>query len=333
MILSVIVPIYQGESTLLRSVKSIEIALERLYLRYLIDTEVILVNDGSTDKSLSMCKALKKKYKNVVVVSQKNQGVAAARNVGLNVAKGDYIAFVDADDAVEPRYFISLYSEMKSDTALVISKPFKYSSELQKTKPIVGREDKLRVINTPWDAMEDFFIKNELSAVWGKLYRKTYIQSRFNEELTILEDMCFLADYLSVCKGVIKIVPEREYIYYMKEEASISLEKFDMIKIAYSHVKEKMIEAGCKNAEALNIKYLNHVAKNYLKLSPEDQNSEKGIIVLENFRSEAKQMSKNMHLKMSETFLHLSMMTNPEIMGNIVKTGRTNMYKLNRTIR
>lgn len=211
--LSVIIPIYQSEATILRCVQSVEKALNRLYLAYLAQTELILVNDGSTDNSRAMCNALSHKYDNIISVYQSNSGVAMARNIGLEIADGDLVAFVDSDDVVDESFFKDLYQEMKEDTALVVSKPLKLKPNEKATKPLMGKETKIRVIETPWDAMDDFFGLNGLSAVWGKLFRKKYIKNSFNTELRVLEDMCFLADYLSSCKGHIRIIPTQGYIY------------------------------------------------------------------------------------------------------------------------
>ena len=222
---------------------------------------------------------------------------------------------------------------MKPDTALVVSKPLKLSPTQKVTKPLVSKEDKDRVIETPWDAMDDFFGRNEMSAVWGKLFRKIYIQKPFQTSLSVLEDMCFLADYLSVCKGKVRIIPQKGYIYYIKDDTRISYEKFDMMKEAYQYVAQKMEEAGCKEVPALKGKYLNHYAKNYLKLSSEEQNSEYGLELKERYKKEVSEMAGHYHINMTNRLLYLAMTTNPEFMGNILIQGRDNLYRLNRTIR
>lgn len=95
--LSVIVPVYNVEQYLLRCLNS-------LYMQDLEEEEfeVILVNDGSTDKSLDVARTFALQHNNVVVINQGNSGQSAARNSALNVSKGDYIWFVDSDDYVVP---------------------------------------------------------------------------------------------------------------------------------------------------------------------------------------------------------------------------------------
>ncbi len=95
-LLSIIVPIYNVEPFLRKCVHSLEqqdLAPERY--------EVILVNDGSTDHSGELCTELAKQYENIKVIEQENQGVSAARNTGMDVARGKYMMFADPDDYIE----------------------------------------------------------------------------------------------------------------------------------------------------------------------------------------------------------------------------------------
>ena len=96
--LSVVVPVYQAESFLEKAIKSL------LRQRY-ENIEIILIDDGSKDRSSAICDGFRLKDCRVRVVHQENQGPSAARNAGLELATGDYIAFVDADDAISKDAF------------------------------------------------------------------------------------------------------------------------------------------------------------------------------------------------------------------------------------
>lgn len=112
--LSVIVPIYNAEKYLERCMDSILAQDEK-------NIEVILVDDGSTDGSPRICDRYGQEYEYVVVIHQANSGVSAARNLGIECAKGDYIGFVDADDWIEPNMFSRLLEEAEktnSDIAM-----------------------------------------------------------------------------------------------------------------------------------------------------------------------------------------------------------------------
>ena len=86
--LSVIIPIFNGEDTLQR-------CLDSVVSQQVEDLEIILVNDGSTDKSLQICEQFAEFHEQTVIIEQDNQGLSVARNSGLQVATGDYVTFVD----------------------------------------------------------------------------------------------------------------------------------------------------------------------------------------------------------------------------------------------
>ena len=101
--ISVIVPVYNVEKYLSECLDSVLSQDEK-------DIEVICVNDGSTDKSLEILKEYKEKDDRIIIVTQDNKGLAEARNSGLNVAKGEYIFFLDSDDKMREGTLSKLYS-------------------------------------------------------------------------------------------------------------------------------------------------------------------------------------------------------------------------------
>lgn len=101
-LISIIVPVYNVEKYIERCINSI---LSQSYDNY----ELILIDDGSSDSSLNICKSFVSD--NVVVISQSNEGVSSARNRGIDIAKGDFISFIDGDDWVEEDYIASFFSD------------------------------------------------------------------------------------------------------------------------------------------------------------------------------------------------------------------------------
>lgn len=102
--ISVIIPVYNSEKTIERCITSVNDAFEGLGLEY----EIICVNDGSQDQSLSIMREMQKDQRNLVVLTQKNKGVSAARNAGLDKAAGRFIAFNDSDDEWEKDHISAL---------------------------------------------------------------------------------------------------------------------------------------------------------------------------------------------------------------------------------
>mgnify|MGYP002588121020 CR=1 FL=1 len=114
--ISVIVPVYQAESYLLRCMESIRLQTWQTY-------EVILVDDGSLDAGGALCDSYAQQDARIRVIHQENRGLSAARNAGIKKANGEWIAFVDADDAVAPSYLETLYQAavMKHCHSVVLS--------------------------------------------------------------------------------------------------------------------------------------------------------------------------------------------------------------------
>ena len=105
---SVIVPVFNSENYL-------EKCLDSILSQTLNDIELILINDGSTDNSLSIIKNYSRKYSNIIYKSKKNEGQAIARNIGIEMATGEFICFVDSDDYIENTMLEKLYKIAKRD--------------------------------------------------------------------------------------------------------------------------------------------------------------------------------------------------------------------------
>ena len=103
--LSVIIPVYQAEQVL-------EKCIDSVLAQSFQDLEIILVDDGSTDRSGVICDNYAKQDSRIKVIHKKNAGVSAARNSGLSLASGEYIAFVDSDDYLEPNMYQSMMDKM-----------------------------------------------------------------------------------------------------------------------------------------------------------------------------------------------------------------------------
>ena len=95
---SIIIPVYNSEKTIKRSIESIA-SQKRT------DVEIIIINDGSTDMSESIYNKMQNKYNNITYIYKENGGVSSARNLGLSVAKGKYVMFIDSDDYVDSKCF------------------------------------------------------------------------------------------------------------------------------------------------------------------------------------------------------------------------------------
>lgn len=182
-LLSIIVPVYNAQLTLRQCVDSI---LEQVFENY----EIILINDGSIDDSKRICEDYARKDKRIVVINQDNQGVSAARNAGLDIARGDWITFVDSDDYITPNYFNSIDG---FDTDIVFMEFVSlWKGRLVKNAP-------LKKCNMSFKSfIETYFNMPYIKAPWGKMIKRAKIGTlRFNEDMRIGEDSCFMYALLS----------------------------------------------------------------------------------------------------------------------------------------
>ena len=191
-LISVIVPVYNVENYLVRCLDSI---LMQTYPRF----EVLLIDDGSTDKSGAVCDAYAEKDCRIKVIHQKNRGLAAARNVGIDASQGNYLIFVDSDDYVHKDYLRFLYEtaiEYQSDlVACHHKKILTESADLEKLeKPkvqILSREQMLEQMleGKAFDVM-----------VWGKLYKASLFQGLRYPEGRLFEDVCVTYRLVDKCE-------------------------------------------------------------------------------------------------------------------------------------
>src|SRR5574344_122915 len=123
-LVSIIVPVYKVEPYLKRC---LDIILNQTYK----NIEIILVDDGSPDKCPQICDEYAKKDNRIIVIHQENGGLSAARNTGLDIAKGEYISFVDSDDWVHLQYIeVLLTSALKENADIIIGNHIRVNNSL-----------------------------------------------------------------------------------------------------------------------------------------------------------------------------------------------------------
>ncbi len=173
---SVILPIYNQENYLAK-------ALDSLHKQTLKDIEFICVNDGSIDSSLKILKDYAQKDSRIRIIDQKNQGAGAARNNGLKIAKGEYIAFLDPDDWFETDAMESLYKKSKKQNCDILVFNFNKVSEsgdlldrfniktnLQRFYDINENE------NFHWQDIKPIALGGMYPAAWNKFYKHELIK-------------------------------------------------------------------------------------------------------------------------------------------------------------
>lgn len=228
---SVIIPIYNVEKYLRKCIDSIQLQT----YSYL---EIILVNDGSTDHSIEICKEYASNDKRIVIIDKPNGGLSSARNAGLEVATGQYCYFLDSDDYVEPILIEVSVNLMRTLDAQLVA--FSFSKVLEdKTLLFTFHNRKASYVIKNEKERFDFYAKvlylYEIGfEVWNKMYRLDIIKKfnlRFeNNEEVFAEDICFNSYY---CMHVNKIVTTDKVLHnYLERSESIMSQNLFKNKIS-----------------------------------------------------------------------------------------------------
>ncbi len=225
-LISVIVPVYKVEKYLNRCVDSI---LNQTHK----NLEVILVDDGSPDNCPSMCDEYAKVDKRVRVVHKANAGVSSARNTGLDVAKGDFVAFVDSDDWIEPTMYKELLSKQQQENYDMVFCKFVHAYDNGK-KVKINEANLEKFVETK--SIDVFFQQNMLSgndqmltstnnvmgSIFRTLFKKTAINNiRFETDVVIEEDLLFYIQILQNNKLKLAMVDKYLYNYFMRSESAV----------------------------------------------------------------------------------------------------------------
>ncbi len=234
---SVIIPVYNSEKTIKRCINSIA-SQERT------DVEIIVINDGSTDMTESICNKMQNKYNNIVYIYKENGGVSSARNLGLSVAKGKYVMFIDGDDYVDGKCFEIFDSYTKSDADYY---QFVYSTEANGTvKKVTSWPE--RCVNTESEK-EAFIVESvvtrSINSCWAKLYRREIIERkglRFYEELSMGEDLTFVFTFLLFADNFER-VGSKIYFADVSNKESLSRRYREKLPEQKILVYEKMLNA------------------------------------------------------------------------------------------
>lgn len=194
---SIIIPIFNVEKYLSETIQSVLNQSMR-------NIEVILVDDGSLDKSGDICESFARIDNRVKVIHKSNGGVSSARNIGIKEAQGDYILFVDGDDMLDEDALVNIDTKLKSslvkyDIIFANYKELKNGLVINRDNRFNYDENRLEQSNQDEILYYLFGILNEFSnAVWAHAYRADFVKQNdlfFDESLTINEDgdWCFKA--------------------------------------------------------------------------------------------------------------------------------------------
>lgn len=226
---SVVIPVYNVEKYL---EKCIEAVVKQTYQ----DLEIILVDDGSTDESGKICDAYARQDERILVIHQENQGLSAARNSGIDIARGDYITFVDSDDFISVRFverLVGALEETQSQIAICRHSVYDDVRTLEKACPVsqpetLSREDlyNIALVGVP------FFV-----SAWAKLYDIRLFETLRYPVGELYEDLGLVYDLFSLIdRGC--FIDEPLYYYFQRPD-SILNSSFNRKKLSYRRFAQR----------------------------------------------------------------------------------------------
>ena len=219
---SVIIPIYNVENYLEECIESV---LHQTYDNY----EVILVNDGSTDRSGEIAKKYSEKFNNIYLINQNNKGLSGARNTGIKHSRGEYLYFLDSDDMIQDNLLEICVSNLKNNNLDAVH----FGYRLVKDNKVI-KKSKVITCNKVLSGKEFFkdSVENALSQnheAWAYMYKKKFwIDNNLSfKDITFVEDAEI---YIRVLMSNIKIIeiPEFLYIYRVREGSIIRRKSYSI---------------------------------------------------------------------------------------------------------
>ena len=268
---SIIIPAYNAEAYLQR-------CLDSIFSQEFDDYEVIVINDGSTDGTAALLEEYASIHPNLQVLTQSNQGMATARNRGLDAAQGDYILFVDSDDELMPHALSNLASQINGEDIIGFGSSI-YNEETQTITHF-----QLSTFNFQLCSGWDYFNCHRLEAtpvhfvcVWQRTYKRAFLEEcglRFVNGLRRAEDDLFTTMVMLHAKSV-KTIANSLYIYHVRK-GSITRTSNSKLDADSWHVQQILADTfipmqGIDKAaiyQVLASNYINHISVKGNTLTP-----------------------------------------------------------------
>lgn len=249
--ISVIVPVYNVEAYLERCVESI---LQQTYAHF----ELILINDGSTDSSGQICDHLASQYENIKVYHIENAGVSNARNMGIQLATGSWVTFIDSDDFVTQDYLATLASAVEGLNVGFVIAPLHHikNGVVTDLPPHSGKTE----LWSTEETMKELLMTTRTSFFpVAKLFKRDLLaDDKFNTNYHLAEDALFLTELLLKTRCSCVFIDKPVYYYDHREGSattSVNRHVFDTIEVykqiiaqvsqAFPNLKYELINREC----------------------------------------------------------------------------------------
>ncbi len=252
-LLSIVIPVYNLENY-------IEDCLNSLVEQITENVEIIIINDGSIDKSEIICQKYCSKYPYIKYIYQQNAGVSNARNNGLNLAKGKYIQFVDGDDCLLPNSIPNILNKIKlNNPDIIVGDYIKFYNDINFIKDKKNQKIIFKIENSIYPQNVISLTDNNLfnPSLWCNIFKTDIIKNnniRFVESVKYTEDLDFCLQTFFACKKV-NILTNKLYAYRQSRNGSATsivsekrvIDNLNFVKKWYDFYKNATIDEQIKN--------------------------------------------------------------------------------------
>ena len=226
---SVVVPVYNVEAYISETIESI-------ITQSCQNIEIILINDGSTDNSGIICESYAKIDSRIIVIHQDNSGVSAARNKGIELAKGEYICFVDGDDTIDSDMIELLYTfGYNHDIDLILPIGNKYTQKIERN------ENSFRILEAN-QVLSDYLQFKNLLDSHGLLKTEIVKKIKYSDSIFFWEDYAFMVELISRCNSIAKTT--NIFYYYRQREGSANNSKISERTLTCLNIADLFVEKG-----------------------------------------------------------------------------------------
>ena len=251
--ISVVVPVYNAEKTIVKCAESI---INQSYK----NIQLILVNDGSKDSSLDICRELEKKYNNIIVIDKQNEGVSETRNKGIQASEGDYIIFVDSDDYIDKDMCKIMYEKLKkidADVCMCAMTLHKEGDEIVNEImecELYSREEIAK-------HLFEIYKTNYVNSPCNKLYKKENIKDMFSREISLGEDLLFNLKYFMNCEKAVFVNKGFYHYQFVNSDSLTKKYREDNFEIA-TKLYEEVVNYGKMNN--IEFQHMSNVREVYM---------------------------------------------------------------------
>ncbi|MGL4990803.1 MAG: glycosyltransferase family 2 protein [Sarcina sp.] len=265
--LSIIVPIYNGE----RYVKSV---IENVIKQKYEDFELIIINDGSTDNTKVVCDSIENLDSRVKIIHKENEGVSTTRNMGIEIASGEYITFLDCDDRIDFSMYKNMVDKLEEEAYDLVMCSYTIEYDAKNDDKLFPWEDREfkgndivnRISLNMLSSMDEdgSFSDTIMGSTWRCIFKKSIIEKnnlRFDKTLKIAEDLIFMLEYLNECKSVYT-TNKCYYFYNQKTDQLSATQKYSSdLEDTLDRVDKKILEilSNIPNLKETKIWYLREV--------------------------------------------------------------------------